>query len=217
LRRDGHVVLMQPLLRIVFAAPPTDVPTPGGLLVTSQNGLRALARWPQGERWRDVPLFAAGPATARAAEEIGFTDVRGGASDAGSLVEIVTAARPRGPLIYPAAHDRAGGLATGVAMAGHDVRVIEAYTAETAQALDPRVRDALLARTLEGVLLYSRRTAMAFRDLVDVAGLHPAALTAYVISEQVADVVRHLPVRIAARPDEDALLALIPPVGRGAV
>lgn len=217
LRADGHTVLVEPLLTIAFAPPPVDVPLPGALLVTSQNALRALSRWPQGANWREVPVFAAGPATARAAAELGFRNVRGGAGDAGALVKTVIAARPGGPLVYPAARDRAGGVAAGLSAAGYDVRVIEAYQADVAPAFSDNVHAALTQRALDGVLLYSRRTARAFRDLLDIAGIHPSGLIAYVISEQVAEIVRHLPLRVAARPDEDALLALIPPVGRTAV
>jgi uroporphyrinogen-III synthase len=213
----GHTVLVQPLLKVVFSPPPADVPEPGALVATSQNGVRALASWPQAEGWRAVPLFVAGPATERSAREVGFTDVRAGAGDAGSLAEAVIAARPGGPLLYVAARDRAGGLGGGLVAAGYDVRVVEAYRADVVAAFDPAIRSVLAAHALDGVLLYSRRTAQAFRDLTLAAGIHPAGLTAYVISDQVAAVLPDLPVRIAARPDEDALLALIPPVGHAAV
>ncbi|MCR4283071.1 MAG: uroporphyrinogen-III synthase, partial [Bauldia sp.] len=95
LRAIGHDVLVQPLLSIVFAEPPADVPTPGAILITSQNGARSLARWPQIAAWRAVPVFAAGPATARAASALGFGDVRFGARDAGSLAEVVLRSLPR--------------------------------------------------------------------------------------------------------------------------
>jgi uroporphyrinogen-III synthase len=216
LRALGHRVLVQPLLRIEFSTPPRDVPHPAALVVTSQNGLRSLAAWPQAADWRRVPMFVAGPATARAAAELGFGDVRTGATDAGSLAELVAQSMPRhrGPVIYPAARDRAGSIAAGLLANGYDVRTIEAYRADLVPFLDPAVREALALRAVDGVLLYSRRTAAAFRDLAAAAGIPPGPATAYVISEQVGEVVRGLmPVKVAATPDEDALLALIP-VGR---
>jgi uroporphyrinogen-III synthase len=217
LKAMGHDVLVQPLLSVTFSPVPSNVPEPGGLIVTSQNGLRALASWPQTAGWRGLPLFVAGPATGRAAEMLGFTDVRGGASDAGSLAEVVIDARPRGPLIYAAARDRAGALGGGLAAAGYDVRIVEAYQADPVAALDSRVRDALATGALDGVLLYSRRTAMAFRDLAGATGIRLAGLTIFAISAQVAEVLPDLPTRIAAHPDEDALMALIPPVGQADV
>ncbi len=213
LRTIGHTVLVQPLLRIEFMPPPQDVPEPAALLVTSQNGLRALAAWSQAAGWRGVPLFAAGAATGRAATELGFTDVRGGASDAGSLAAVVIRAMPKGRHLS-AARDRAGALTAGLLVAGYDIRTVEAYRAEVVAALDEGVRDALALRAVDGVLLYSRRTAMAFRDLVATAGIRLTGVTAFVISDQVgAALGGALPVKVAAAPDEEALLALIP-VGR---
>jgi hypothetical protein len=79
------------------------------------------------------------------------------------------------------------------------------------------VHAAIAAHALDGVLLYSRRTAMAFRDFVAAADIRLAGLTVYAISAQVAGILPELPARIAARPDEDALLALIPRVGQSNV
>lgn len=216
LRGLGHTALVQPLLTIAFYPPPRDVARPAALLITSQNGLRALAAWPWAADWLRVPIFVAGAATARAAAELGFSDVRLGATDAGSLAELVRHSMPKssGPLIYPAARDRAGALTAGLLAIGYDVRTIEAYRAEVAARLDPAIREALASQAIDGVLLYSRRTAAAFRDLVAAAGITLRRATAYAISDQVGEVVGGLmPVKVAASPDEDALLALIP-VGR---
>ena len=130
---------------------------------------------------------------------------------------MVKAALPKGagPLVYPAARDRADGLADGLATLGYDVRTIEAYRADAALRFAVAVRDALAAGTVDGVLLYSRRTAQAFRDLATAAGIGDrlAGLAYYVISRQVAEVLAGIPGRfhVAAHPDEDSLLALIPP------
>jgi uroporphyrinogen-III synthase len=217
LRAMGHAVLVQPLLHVTLAPPPDGLPEPGALIVTSQNGLRALVSWPQAAHWHGLPLFVAGPATGRAAAELGFSDVRPGASDAGTVAEVVIEARPAGPLVYVAARDRAGALGGGLSAAGHDVRIVEAYRADVVPGFDPAVRAALEEHAIDGVLLYSRRTAAAFRDLAVAAGIRLAGLTMYAISAQVAAVLPELPARIAARPDEDALLALIPRVGQADV
>jgi uroporphyrinogen-III synthase len=213
----GHAALVQPLLAITFTLPPGGLPAPAAILVTSQNALRALEQWPEAASWRGVSLFAAGPATARAAEAQGFRNVRRGVGDAGALAEIVRSQLPRGagPILYPAARDRAGALEGRLTAAGYDVRVIEAYRADAATAFDPPVRAAFEVGWTDGVLLYSRRTALAFHDLAVAEGLtaRMAGICFYVISEQVAEVVRPLggTVQIAERPDEDTLLALIPP------
>lgn len=219
LRALGHETLVQPLLTIAFAAPPADLPTPAAILITSQNAVRALGSWPQAKDWLRIPAFVAGPATARATAALGFTDVRGGARDSESLEGRVLEDLPPGggALIYPAAPDRAGALAENLTGRGYDVRLVEAYHAVPAARFDEEVRAAIAAGRLDGVLLYSRRTAATFRDLVAADGLTDkvASVAFYVISEQVAEVLGAIPARfrVANHPDEDSLLRLITPSG----
>lgn len=216
LRAMGHEVLVQPLLEIVFSAPPSGMQRPAALLLTSQNGVRALARWPDASTWRDVPLFAAGSATARDAEAAGFADVRTGEGGAAALAVAVTAAMPHGcgPLVYPAARDRTAALEEELVAAGYDVRTVEAYRADVTCGLNATVRSAIANHAIDGVLLYSRRTAKAYADLVAAASLgeHIGNLQHFVLSQEVArglgDSAEN--VRIAAHPDEDSLLTLIP-------
>jgi uroporphyrinogen-III synthase len=213
----GHDVLVQPLLRVAFADPPSDLPRPAAILITSRNAVRALARWPRIAAWRDVPVFAAGPATRRGASALGFRDVRGGAQDAGSLAEVVLRdlRQESGPLLYPAARDRTGALAGGLTARGYDVRLVEAYRAEPVADLEPAIRDALAEGTLDGVLLFSRRTAETFVAAARTSGFAAAKLARpayYVISPHVAEALEGVAERVvvAVRPDEDSLLALIP-------
>lgn len=215
----GHRVWVEPLLTVAFNPPPQRLPAPGALLVTSQNAVRALQSWPQAAEWRDVPVFPAGPTTARALRDLGFTDVRSGATDAASLAEVVlrTLNTDTGPLVYPAARDRTGGLAGGLTAAGFDVRLVEAYRAEPVAALSPPVRAALDAAEIDGILLYSARTARALIEVAGRAGIagalhHPAC---FVISPHVAEVVAGLggPLHIADHPDEDSLFALVSAAG----
>ena len=219
LRTAGHTVLVQPLLAITFSPAPAEVPPPAALLVTSQNGIRALAQWPQAPACRRTPVFAAGVATAGEATAFGFSDVRVAAGDAGSLADTVEAAIApgAGPLVYPAARDRAGWFADTLTTRGYDVNIIEAYRADVAPRFDEAVRAALVTGGVEGVLLYSRRTADAFAQLARAAAIGDrlAGVDYFVLSGEVADGLAALPGRIhvAARPDEDSLVALIPAAG----
>ncbi len=128
----------------------------------------ASGRWKRGRRRRagaTAPSFATGAATARALAALGFTDVRVGGGDVGSLKDLVLAQyrAEDGPLLYPAARDRAGQLEAELATRGYDVRAVEAYRAEpvsSARARSRRVRSA--PARIDGVLLYSRRTAVDF-------------------------------------------------------
>lgn len=215
LKALGHDPLVQPLLRIVFAPPPRELEDPAALLITSQNALRAVETWPQTARWRETPLFAVGKATARAATAAGFTDVRIGGGDAAALADAVKAdlAPDVGALVYPAARQRTGGLSEALTEAGYNVETLESYRAEAATEVDASVRKALATGTLDGVLLYSRRTAEAFRTAVTKAGMEDrlSDLVFYVLSGQIGAVLDGLGAQVLwpERPEEALLVALI--------
>jgi uroporphyrinogen-III synthase len=208
--------MVEPLLTVAFNEPPADLPDPVALLITSQNAARAIARWPQVADWLEKPVFAAGPATARAVAALGFSDVHAGAGGAGSLADMVIAWQPKnaGPLVYPAARDRAGELAGGLTALGYDVRMVEAYRADPARRFRPEIREAFATGSIDGVLIYSDRTAKAFLAVAAADAITEtlARPDYFVISERVAETVRTVGARlhVAASPDEDSLLALIP-------
>lgn len=216
----GHEVIVQPMLRIVFATSPMDLPEPAALIATSRNGVRALAAWPEAKGWRKKPLFVTGEGTAGTAAKAGFTDVRTGGADVAALASRIVrdVARGDGPILYAAARDRTGALAGGLTAAGYDVRTVEAYRAEPVAALGREVTAALAAGRIDGILFFSRRTAEAFVAAVEAAGL-AGALTAtpcYALSERIAGPLRALSstVYVAARPDFDGIAALIAEAGR---
>ncbi len=215
----GHEVIAEPLLAIAYN--PVDLPEdPAAIILTSRNGVRALSRWPDHEKWLRRPVFAVGPGTGVAVSDLGFRDVRVAGGDAFSLLALITASfEPEaGQLFYPAPRDRAGPLPDALLSRGYDVFMVEAYRAETRTALSDGAYAALKARDVEGVLLYSRRTARAFLAAVEAAGLRAVldGLQFFVISEQVAAVVRSSGgrVHVAMRPDEESILALVPPLVR---
>ncbi|MEJ0096720.1 MAG: uroporphyrinogen-III synthase [Bauldia sp.] len=169
--------------------------------------------------WRQAPMFVTGDATARAAAALGFTDVRPGGGDAASLAETVREALPAaaGAVLYPAARERTGRLSEELIAAGYEVRLVEAYRAAPVAQLDGPVRVALANGALDGVLLYSRRTAEAFRVVATKAGIADRleALTYYVLSEQIGAALAGIEaeIRWPERPDEASLLGLIGPPG----
>ncbi len=209
----GHSVVVEPLLRIVLNAPPGELPDPAGLIVTSRNGVRALKTWPQAARWREVPLFAVGAATAEAARAAGFHHVTAGEGEGKALLAVIVAALPpgRGPVIYAAARDLSGNLSEHLEEAGTDLQMVEAYRAERAARLSPALMGELAAGSIDGALFYSRRTAETFRDLV--AGRPLRLAHVFALSDQVAGPLRGLAaaLHIAAKPDEASLFALIQP------
>lgn len=215
LRALGHEPVIAPLLSIVFNAPPSDLGEPAALVLTSRNAVKAVSRWPQVSAWFDRPLFVTGRGTGEAAWRAGFTDVRSADGDAADLVALLTSeiGPEVRPVLHPAARDRSEGFVENLRAKGYDLRVVEAYRAEIVEALDPAVCQALRLGRIGAVLLYSRRTAEAFRYAAGRAGLtHELAATRfYALSARVAEPLGDLGVEIAlARsPDEDGLLALL--------
>jgi uroporphyrinogen-III synthase len=216
LKAGGHEVIVAPLLTIVLAPPPSDLPDPKAIILTSRNGVRALATWPQASGWRDLPVFVTGVATARTAREAGFVNVMTAASDAADLAGHFMAHIDKDvrPILYPAARDRTGALTEGLRANGYDVRAVEAYSAEMARTLGAAAMDAVRRNAVEGVLLYSNRTAAAFRAIVDRYDLaeHLRMTVLYALSDRVAEPLRGLPgwLRVAPHPDEESLLDLLP-------
>lgn len=215
LRALGHEVLVQPFLRIVFAPPPRELAEPAALIITSRNALRAVQAWQQAIDWRERPLYAVGKATAQAASTAGFKDVRVGGGDAKALAEAIREdlAPDAGPLLYPAARQRTGELTETLEAAGYEVLTRETYRAEAVTQLDAAVGKAIAELRLDGVVVYSRRTAEAFRTAVANAGLREslANLTCYALAPEIGAALEGAvtEVRCPERPEEDLLLALI--------
>lgn len=209
----GIETVVAPLIDIVpnDAVPPLDGVQ--ALLITSANGVRTFAG--QTAR-RDLPIFAVGDASARAARAAGFTAVASAAGDVGDLANLV---RHRlspggGALLHPAGTAVAGDLAALLSEDGFDVRRYIAYTARAADRLPESARLAIARRQIAAVLLYSPRTATIFRELVGAAGLgeYCGDFNALCLSKAVAGALSPLQfqdVRVAPRPEQAALLALL--------
>ncbi|MGV8838890.1 MAG: uroporphyrinogen-III synthase [Bauldia sp.] len=215
LRALGHVPLVQPMLSPEYL--PLDIPgVPAAIAVTSRNGVRALAFLPGAARWTAVPVFAVGAATADAARQAGFADVRSADGDGAALADLVTAVLDpaAGEIVYAAAEDRRPDLEQLLRARGFSVRLAVAYRMSPATALSPELRAAIAARAVDGVLLYSARTAAVFAGLVAQAGLNDALAAAgiYAISGATADAAAWpdpARLRIAGQPTEEAILSLL--------
>lgn len=211
----GHTVLVQPLLVTTFAPAPRGLAQPAALIFTSRNGVAAVTRWPAARHWLNRPAFASGPGTARALTAAGFADVHVGAGDGAALAAAVGAVLPpgAGPLLYVAARDRSLDLGADLVRAGYRTTTVEAYRTDAVPHLMPATVAALKGGAIDAVLIYSRRTAAALADAAAVDGVRDALarVEGLAISDAVAAVLApHVrAVRVATRPDEDAMLALV--------
>jgi uroporphyrinogen-III synthase len=147
---------------------------------------------------RALPLYAVGEATAAAAREAGFAEVRTGRTDGAALVARA-AADGIGRLLHLAGRER-----RAVADARLTIGERIVYAAEAAG----RLPDAeLLAGSI--VLIHSPRAALVFAGLVEQAGIARGRIALAAISPAAAEGLGTgwAGIAIAERPGDDALLA----------
>jgi uroporphyrinogen-III synthase len=167
-----------------------------GLIVTSTNALRAIAGSAQLAHLQDLPLFAVGARTAQAACDIGFRNVRAAEGDASALRELIVAKAPerRGvaPLLYLSATDVSRDLTGELGLRGVNVAAIAVYRMVQLDDFAEPVRAAFASQTIEAVLHFSRRSALAFIRAVQRTGqeITALALPQLCLSEPIAAALR---------------------------
>ena len=214
LNERGIETVLEPLMSVTdVEGPELNLDGVQTLLITSANGIRAFARRQQD---RGLTVYAVGDSSARAAKELGFESVESASGDVQALAALVRAELdPKaGALLHVAGTHVAGDLAGMLEGSGFDVRREVLYQAVAVEAFGLETLEALRAGTINGVLLFSRRTAGLFSSLVTGAGLSGACgkLTVYCLSPAVAEKAQGLEWRevvVAPEPNQDALLKVI--------
>ena len=210
----GHSALIAPLLTVHYQdGLPLDLGGVQGVLATSANGVRALARrTPR----RDLQVYAVGPQTAAAAVKAGFAQVESADGDALALAKAVPrwATPGSGALLHPTGGEGAGHLAASLGAEGYEVRTLVLYEVVAATALPLEAARALSQASLDAALFFSPRSAHVFAECVSAGGLAQACtrLDAICISEAVAKALSPLvfrAVRVAPRPNQQELLACL--------
>lgn len=214
LESRGLDVMIEPLLDIEPIADAT-VAAEGaqGILVTSANGIRALARLHPD---RALPVWAVGDSSAGVARALGYQTVESAQGDVDTLADLVIRRLDpaKGALLHAAGSVNAGDLAGRLGTHGFQVRRHVLYQAVTATALTAPLRQALAGGAIQLALFFSPRTAATFVRLVQAAGLGEsvARITAYGLSANVSAQLAPLDwraARQAAEPTQAALLALL--------
>lgn len=190
-RELGLGVIVAPLFAVrprAWTMPPGPV---DAVMLTSANAARALSTVPDG--LTGLPAYAVGAKTAAAARAAGFAEVRTGENGVADLA-------------HQAAED---GIATMLHLAGEDRTAFDAgplriitrivYAAEAIEPPPSLPRGDVVA------LLHSARAARRFATLVRPADVAIAAISPAVAAAAGEGWAR---VAIAARPQDDALLAV---------
>jgi uroporphyrinogen-III synthase len=219
LRARGHAVSLAPVLRVETIADAAFGPGPyAAVIMTSANAARVIAGHPRRAGLLALPVFTVGQHTAEAVRAAGFASVSSADGGAPELVRLIASKLSGlGPaairLVYFAGQERATDLAAALAPHGIEVETVVVYRTVASPDLAQELR-AALGNGLDGVLHYSRRSAQTFLVGAGSAGLLDAAvaLTHYCLSSEVAAPLRAAgagAVKVAARPDEAALIGLL--------
>jgi uroporphyrinogen-III synthase len=215
LRAGSHEPIVAPLsqIELVSEVDPKSGPW-AAILLTSAGALGGIVSFARNSQWRGVPIFAVGDVTAKAARDMGFTQVTSAHGNVHDLIKLAAAQlKPPARLLYLAGQERSGDLAGALRAREFEVDLIVVYRVITARVL-PEAAAVALAGEIDAVLHFSRATAETFLHAAGNSNLLAAALNKPVhlcMSEQVAAPLREagaVRVQVAARPTEDALLEL---------
>ena len=204
----GYRPLLSPMLRIVETGlDPHVLADIRNVVFTSLNGVRAFCS--AGVTPSGMTAWCVGPSTAAAAEAAGFGRVIDGDGNADDLARLILSSQASlsGPILHIANTAAAGNLVSALRIGGLDARFAAPYHTEPAGGLTP---DALAALQAGGaaVLIHSAKGAEALAHLG--APLGGAVIIA--ISQAAAAplaAARPRTLALAARPNEDALLAAL--------
>lgn len=208
----GLVPLVAPLQEIVTV--PISLPAPerlAGLVLTSGNAITPIP-----PAYHELPSWVVGDATAARAEDAGFKDVRSANGDAIALARLIAdRMHPTdGPLLLVTG--RGHGAPLCALLREHTFRVIRrvAYRPRAVTCFPPAVAEALADPEPLRVLFYSAVAARLFTRLLKAAGKEATIRTheAVAISPAVGmalETHRWGAIRVAARPNQDAMLILL--------
>ncbi|MGX5825860.1 uroporphyrinogen-III synthase [Mesorhizobium sp. 43Arga] len=215
LQETGFQPIVMPLTETV--ALPADAGFVTGdavaVAVTSANAVRhasneviaALAA---------LPCHAVGARTAEAARKMRFSSVIEGQGDAEALADAIAVAFPGKTITYLCGRVRFAMFEQRLEAAGVRVHAVETYDTLPVPYSDGTILALLSGQPVDAVLLYSAKAAAAMQALTKRPALQEAfeKTRVFALSARIAAAFGDgagKAIRIAARPDEEALLALL--------
>lgn len=210
----GHRVTQSPLLTVQHVGKLPSLVGVQGFIVTSRNGLKAVAPLPL--QAQSLPLLAVGPGTGELARELGFREVIEGPGTGRELAELIREKvdPSAGALVHLAAETLAFDLKGALAGDGFEVRTEVVYRTEPASSLSADATAALRDHRIDGVVLMSPRTARVYTKLAADGGLvaETRRVVHFCLSDAVARELSPLgtvKTVVARLPNSQEMLALI--------
>lgn len=161
-----------------------------------------------------LPCHAVGKRTAEACRAAGFLAVTEGPGDAEALADAIAGSLAGKAIVYLCGRVRFPVFEQRLAAAGAHVQAIETYDTTAIDHDNADVVGRLSGRPIEAALLYSAKASAALAGLIERPTLrHLFEKTQFLaLSTRVAEPMEGVAgnrVRIASKPEEDALLALL--------
>lgn len=182
------------------------------IVTASGNAIPALP-----SNYHRLPLLAVGDKTASRARAAGFSQVTSADGDARALAALAdrTCDIHGAPLLLATGQNQGEALATDLRVRGFRVLRRAVYAAMPVPILPGAARQALERGDVTAALFFSAETARHCVLLIRRARLHEAVRTvdALAIGQPAAMALKVLSwrrIRVAARPTQDAMLALLP-------
>lgn len=217
----GHSSTHQPMLTVERLDTPLPVVIDSirAVILTSTNAVQAITElWSTPSR-SEIPVLTTGQETRRSAIDAGFTNAQ---SANGSALDLATqfpdwakqqGLSPTDTVLYPCAEETAHDLQSLLKKFA-DCIAWPVYRTVQIDTLSDDVASQLKNGQIDGVLLYSARTAQSFVSSLKRASIDGSAVRTYVLSK---DIFNTLPEDMRSkskypeRPEERLLLDLLDP------
>ncbi|UCI20383.1 uroporphyrinogen-III synthase [Mesorhizobium sp. B2-1-8] len=215
LEEMGFEPLLLPLtetmvLPVDAKAVPDDV---AAVAITSANAVRHAPR-DLIAALSNLPCHAVGNRTAAAARKAGFLSVVEGPGDAEALADRMAIAFSGKTIVYLCGRVRFPAFEQKLEAAHVGVHAVETYDTLAVSHSDEAILSLISGQAVDVVLLYSAKAAAAMRLLTSRPALQKAfeKTRVFVLSARIAAAFGDnagKAIRVAVRPDEEALLALL--------
>jgi uroporphyrinogen-III synthase len=189
--KAGFNPVNEPLLTVTPLDGIIDITDTAALIFTSAHGVRHC-----GITGDSRQVYCVGDATVRVAREAGFTSVVSGGGDWEALVEVIE--KTRNSIVHVSGSIVRGAIVETLVERGFNASRHVVYRT------DPIKKWPIDVKHIEAVALYS---PMASETLMKLPLRDLSHLTAYCLSENVAAPLHGMAVKVAAAPNERALIA----------
>jgi len=217
LAKSGHQCTLSPLLTLKFPDPgELKLNNAQGLIITSQNALRAIKACLQLNHLTALPVFIVGTNTASSAKDMGFKNISHIAENAQKLSQhILENCQPNGGVLhYLTGTHLAFDMVASLAPSGIKIGRTIVYNTEIVPDFSPAGKTGLTSGAINAVILLSPKTARQYAKLILKCDLEDQIppITHYCLSQKIADELyqlKHCKIKVASTANMTAMHALI--------